>query len=98
MEEREKRSVSPLCCRSPTNGATAYQILHRSTNRQDANNVARKDPYLALSPQHWSMLPLNCHYKLSLHKIRNKVSLFLSKDQLRTVFSKIDPQEIKLTY
>ncbi|GFW22340.1 hypothetical protein TNCV_1430941 [Trichonephila clavipes] len=35
---------------SPPGGATAYQLLHRSINRQVGNRVAKNDANLALSP------------------------------------------------
>ncbi|GFT57154.1 hypothetical protein TNCV_1691751 [Trichonephila clavipes] len=35
--------------KSPPGGAIAYQLLHRSINRQVANVVAKKDANLALS-------------------------------------------------
>ncbi|GFT98822.1 hypothetical protein TNCV_3792471 [Trichonephila clavipes] len=34
----------------PPSGATAYQLLHRSINRQDANMVNENDVILSLSP------------------------------------------------
>ncbi|GFX20596.1 hypothetical protein TNCV_4269281 [Trichonephila clavipes] len=34
---------------SPLGGATAYQLMHRSINRQVANMVAKNGAYLALS-------------------------------------------------
>ncbi|GFY17094.1 hypothetical protein TNCV_1088701 [Trichonephila clavipes] len=35
---------------SPPGGATAYQLLRRSINRQVANRVAKNDTNLAVSP------------------------------------------------
>ncbi|GFW45666.1 transposable element tc3 transposase [Trichonephila clavipes] len=34
----------------PLAGATAYQLLHRSNNRQVANRITKNDANLALSP------------------------------------------------
>ncbi|GFV53204.1 uncharacterized protein TNCV_1065631 [Trichonephila clavipes] len=39
-----------LYCTYPPGGATAYQLLHRSINRQVSNRVAKNDAHLALSP------------------------------------------------
>ncbi|GFU41224.1 hypothetical protein TNCV_1848161 [Trichonephila clavipes] len=35
---------------SPPDGATAYQLMHRSINRQVASMVVKNDVYLALTP------------------------------------------------
>ncbi|PRD23500.1 UNVERIFIED_CONTAM: hypothetical protein NCL1_46175, partial [Trichonephila clavipes] len=43
--------------------------------------------------QHFARFPLNRHYNRSLHKLYNNMLLLLSRDQLRKVFSKIDPQD-----
>ncbi|GFV12578.1 uncharacterized protein TNCV_4425311 [Trichonephila clavipes] len=40
----------PLCCSSSPGGATAYQLLHPSINRQVANRVTENDANLTLSP------------------------------------------------
>ncbi|PRD31110.1 UNVERIFIED_CONTAM: hypothetical protein NCL1_24381 [Trichonephila clavipes] len=41
--------VRTSCCSSLPGGATAYQLRHRSINRQVANMVAKNDANLALS-------------------------------------------------
>ncbi|GFS59219.1 uncharacterized protein TNCV_70661 [Trichonephila clavipes] len=40
----------PLCSSFPPGGATAYQLLHHSNNRQVANMVAKNDANWTLSP------------------------------------------------
>ncbi|GFX86397.1 hypothetical protein TNCV_2562861 [Trichonephila clavipes] len=40
----------PLCSISPPGGDTAYQLLHRSINRQAPSMVVKSDANLPLSP------------------------------------------------
>ncbi|GFV97533.1 hypothetical protein TNCV_2040411 [Trichonephila clavipes] len=85
--EEDKRSGRPQTSRttktskkflwcSPPGGATAYQLLHHSINRQVADMVTKNDANLALSPT----FALNRHYNrkntLGLEVVRDLPPLF----------------------